>query len=193
MKLDIGAGANRKASDFTTVDLYDPRADVRATMWELPFPTDSVDEIWAEACLEHIARPKISPTLKEWWRVLKPETGTVTISVPDLDYVCKQWLEKKEPTIHAWMFGNQKDEGDFHRSGFDANILIDDCIQAGFGVISVVKIFSHEQEMLRATCIKPPKGLMYVYQREQMTYIPPSQADLAWYEQAKKDRIWEKK
>lgn len=158
-------------------------------MWELPFPDDSVEAIWCEAALEHIARPKIAPTLKEWWRVLKPE-GTAVISVSDLDYVCRQWLEKKETTIHAWIFGNQKDEGDFHRSGWDGNLLWDDLWNAGFGVVNIMRLFTHEQEMLRATVLKPPKGLWFV--RTSPVYVPPSEATLAEYERLRKERAWEK-
>lgn len=157
MKLDVGCGTLRHGEDYTTVDLYNPKADIKATMWDLPFPDNSVEAIWAEACLEHIARPKVQPTLKEWLRVLQP-CGTVVISVPDLDWVCRYWLEKPAYGAHAFIFGNQTDEGDFHRCGWNVDFLYQDLKEAGLYTVSIERGTSHGQEMLRATCIKPAEG-----------------------------------
>ena len=150
MKLDIGAGpVGAHAPDFLTVDAFAP-ADCKAQMWDLPFPDGSVDEIWSSHALEHVQRSDVLPTLKEWHRVLR-KGGTATISVPDLDYVARYWLRHPgQPRALAILFGNQKHEGEFHKTGWGIRSLQGDLRSAGFRVQSIVSIYDHHQQTLRA-------------------------------------------
>ncbi len=150
MKLDIGAGpVAAHAPDFLTVDAF-AAADVKAQMWDLPFPDGSVDEIWTSHALEHVPRERVMPTLREWHRVLC-RGGVATISVPNLDYVAKYWLQHAgSPRALAIMFGNQKHEGEFHKTGWSLRSLKVDLRRAGFRIDSLASIEDHHQQTLRA-------------------------------------------
>lgn len=137
MKLDIGSGEFRY-KDFTTVDLYDPHADVQCDMGELPFPDGSVSEIWASHVIEHCPPPRVQPTLKEWLRVLEPG-GTATIMCPDLDYACRAWLQRMDGA-QAMLFGMYEGHGQIHYIGWGALELRHELAVAGFEVLSVQSI-----------------------------------------------------
>ena len=130
VKLDIGAGGYSTDKTFLSVDLF-TKADINAPMAELPLPRNSVDVIHASQCLEHIGKFDVVPTLKEWRRVLKPG-GIAQIFVPDLEWVCWWWLTHQ--TV-SWdldvLFGNQKHEGEYHKTGFTPKILKDYVDAAG--------------------------------------------------------------
>ena len=81
-------------------------------------------------CLEHLPFRSVEPLLKECYRVLR-SGGSFWIEVPDLDFFFERIREEgliatSEPNPLAWMdalWGQQKDESDFHRSGFTFNYL----------------------------------------------------------------------
>jgi SAM-dependent methyltransferase len=134
VKLDIGSQAARY-QDFVTVDLYAPEADVKADAGNLPFPDDSVEEIWASHILEHIQPPRVQPVLREWLRVLAPG-ATATIVTPDLDDACRAWLERR-PGAQGLIFGQYEGEGQTHYLGWGAVELRDEIAAAGFEILSV--------------------------------------------------------
>lgn len=134
MKLDIGSDVKRY-KDFTTVDLYAPNADVKADAGELPFPDNSVSEIWASHILEHIIPSRTQAVLREWLRVLVPG-GTLTIAIPDLDDACRAWLERR-PGARSMIFGAYEGEGQIHYTGWGPLELRDELRAAGFHVVSV--------------------------------------------------------
>ena len=150
MKLDIGPGpVTRHGPDFVTVDAYCP-ADIAAQMWDLPLDDGAVEEIWASHVLEHVPLERVGPTLREWRRVLAP-TGTATISVPNLDYAARYWLKHPgEPWALAILFGNQKHEGEFHKTGWSPRTFRSALTGAGFHVRSLKDIWDHRQQTLRA-------------------------------------------
>lgn len=157
IRLDIGAGDQpRDPERFTTVDV-EGNPDVKAHMWDLPFPDNSVEEIWSSHALEHVPVAKVPETLKEWMRVLKPGARAI-ISVPNFDYVAKYWLTGADrPWAEAMVFGLQRNEGDFHRCAFTNQVLKADCEAAGFDVRRIEIRWSYNQETLQATCVKPLK------------------------------------
>ena len=80
MKLNLGAGMQQIAG-WTTVDLDpDMHPDIVGDIEHLPFEDNSIDEIYASHCLEHV--PYDSPALSEWFRVLK-RGAVCTVIVPD--------------------------------------------------------------------------------------------------------------
>jgi len=153
-KLDIGCGANRRDEDYTTVDLHHESADIKAPMWDLPIDDSSIEIIWTEHALEHVPMVKVPPTLKEWFRVLRPG-GLAYISVPNFDYVARYWLTGADRNwAEAMVFGNQAHEGEFHKCAFTASLLKSDCEAAGFHVKHVNIRWTHSQETLQAVCTK---------------------------------------
>jgi len=133
VKLDIGSGEFRY-QDYTTVDLFDPHADVAADMGDLPFPDDSVSDIWASHVLEHQKPDLVQSTLREWLRVLEPG-GVARIMTPDLDYACRAWLERK-PGAQSMIFGMYEGHGQVHYLGWGAVELRDELQAAGFEVLT---------------------------------------------------------
>ena len=129
--------------------------NVLATMWALPFEDDSVGEIWSSHTLEHCPMGQVSVALAEWLRVLQPNARAI-IQVPNFDYIAKYWLAAANKDWAGRMvFGHQANDGEFHKCAFTAALLRADLEAAGFAVLGVVVIWSHEQETLRAVCIKP--------------------------------------
>ena len=80
MNLNLGCN-DLPLEGFINIDI-DPSVnpDVVADSMELPYPDNSVDEIYAGHLLEHVTSP--DKALKEWYRVLRPG-GRITITVPD--------------------------------------------------------------------------------------------------------------
>ncbi len=151
MKLDIGGGTHKCDPDFISVDLHG--GDVTAPMWDLPFADGSIEFIWSSHTLEHAEHRMILPTLKEWFRVLKPG-GAMIVRVPDFDYVANYWLNSSD---RVWaemiVFGHQAHEGEFHKCAFTKAILRARLEEAGFEVRTMERVWSHGQETLQAVCL----------------------------------------
>ena len=85
-------------------------------------------------------------TLKGVHRILS-ENGKFYISVPDMDVLCKIFIDSKAPAevkFHTMrmMFGGQVDDFDFHYFGWNFEFMRDFLTKAGFKRIEKVKSFS---------------------------------------------------
>jgi len=159
LRLDIGGygkpgeGHNR-GEEFTTVGLHET-CEVRADMGALPWGDDTVEQIWSSHTLEHAPMIKINSVLKEWLRVLRPGKRAI-VQVPNFDYVARYWLTGPN---RAWaeqmVFGQQNNEGEFHKSAFTAMSLRADFEAAGFKVLRVEMRWTHNQETLQIVAEKP--------------------------------------
>jgi SAM-dependent methyltransferase len=156
LRLDIGSGRFPKKG-FVTVDRYEV-ADIEADMWEIPLEDDSVEEISCSAAMEHIPFMKVAPTLKEFYRILRPG-GRLTVEVPDHDYVAKYWLNGQD---RGWalvmMYGIQTHPGEFHRCCWNVQGLAGDLQFSGFVLDSMHTMWNYQQQTLRARCHKPAHG-----------------------------------
>lgn len=132
IRLDVGAGGFSSDPSFTSVDKY-TEADIVADMWDIPLPNESVDWIYCNNALEHVSKFDVVPTLREWWRLLRPG-GLLQLIVPDLEWTLRFWLEV--PTT-GWpmdiIYGNQNHAGEFHRTGFTPKILWNYFVEANPG------------------------------------------------------------
>lgn len=173
IKLDIGSGgpdAERRDRSWTTVDRYMP-ADLATDMGDLPFKDATVDEIFSAHALEHVARARVMPILAEWFRVLK-SGGTVTLLVPDFDFIAQVWLEGSKSLawnkpiaegghcgrdVLGWVFGSQAHEGEFHKTAWNLKGLQADLEDTGFRVESIESkyIAEYTQNTIWAEAIKP--------------------------------------
>lgn len=148
MKVNLGCGP-RPIEGFVNVDLLElPGVDVHADVrGPLPFEDGSVDLLYASHVLEHLATAEVPETLREWRRVLRPG-GSLLVAVPDLDLVARHLVEFRgwfTPPHNPWLgliYGGQKDEYDFHRTGFTAPWLAALLTEAGFGTIERVDWFA---------------------------------------------------
>ena len=110
------------------------------------FENNSIEEIYASHVLEHVVQKKVESTLKGIHRVLKTG-GKFYVSVPDMDLLCKIFIEPKAPPSVKWstmrmMFGGQDDKYDFHYFGWNFKFLNDFLLKVGFQKIQRVKTFS---------------------------------------------------
>lgn len=124
--LDVGCGAETKIDDrFIGVDAYEEsdQVNVKAYMWDMPFPNESVDGIVCWQTLEHVTKYHVPPTLREFARVMKPG-ATLLLLVPDLEFVIRGWLRNPSNGMEMdQIFGLQIGPGQEHKTGFSQTIL----------------------------------------------------------------------
>lgn len=125
-KLHIGCG-NIHIKDWTNIDiLATGSTDLVCDITNLNgIKSNSVDAIYSCHVLEHFETSRIIPILTEWHRVLKKD-GELRISVPDLDAITKIYQNNlshfQTPGHEPWIalfYGGQKDQFDFHKTGFN--------------------------------------------------------------------------
>ena len=145
--VNLGCGT-RPLAGFVNVDLLDaPWVDIVADVsGPIPFDNGSVDLLYASHVLEHLPSAQVPGVLREWRRVLR-DGGRILIAVPDLDRIARLLVSRAgwfTPPNQPWIgvvYGGQKDEHDFHKTGFTTpwlGALLDD---AGFGSIERVERF----------------------------------------------------
>ena len=109
IKLNLGCGG-RPLNGFINVDM-DSLADIRKRypnriysddiivvnydIFNLPFESNSVDEIISEALIEHIPFIDEGKFFKEIVRVLKPG-GSIYLTTVDFEKACQKWLLSKD-------------------------------------------------------------------------------------------------
>jgi predicted SAM-dependent methyltransferase len=163
-KLEIGSG-NRPLPGYEHLDI-DPKCpdvDYVSSMDKIPVEDNVFDEIISIHSIEHIGWRKGIPTLKEWYRVLKPG-GKLRVACPNLRFICqaylengKQWRddfvtlhpdEKKHLVVNGFhshsFWTNFKlfssgEGGDEHMACYDAFILGHMLKEAGFKKTVVIE------------------------------------------------------
>jgi predicted SAM-dependent methyltransferase len=148
LRLNLGSG-ERPLAGFVNVDTLSDAAgvDVVADVTEpLPFDDASAELIYAVHLLEHVATERVPRVLADWRRVLRPG-GVLMLAVPDLDVIAHVLVERSgwfTPPHNPWLgliYGGQKDEWDFHKTGFTAPWLAYLLENAGFGEARRVERF----------------------------------------------------
>lgn len=91
------------------------------------FADGSVAEVYASHVYEHLGYDDLHRAVREVFRVLKPG-GLLRMGVPDLDVLCRLFLEPGLPIDHRlhvlrMMFGGQTDAHDFHKVGLNFELL----------------------------------------------------------------------
>ena len=146
MKLHIGGKETKEGWKILNIQKNDG-VDFIGSITDLSqFEDESIDEIYASHVVEHVDQKNIKKTLKGIYRVLK-NGGKFYISVPDLDILCKIFIEKTAPPkvkfhVMRMMFGGQTDEFDYHYFGWNYEFMKDYLTTAGFKKIEKVKSFS---------------------------------------------------
>jgi predicted SAM-dependent methyltransferase len=147
-RINIGSG-EVPLPGFVNVDALPdaPGVDVVADISErLPFEDGSADTIYAAHILEHFATDAVPALLADWRRVLKPG-GELLVAVPDLEVIARTLMDRGgwfTPPHNPWLgaiYGGQKDEYDFHKTGFTAVWLAKLLDDAGFGDVRRVERF----------------------------------------------------
>jgi hypothetical protein len=148
LRLNLGCGS-RPLDGFVNVDpLEAPGVDVVADAGgSLPFENGEADLAYASRVLEHLPAAVVPVVLREWGCVLG-EGGQPLVAVPDLDRIA-QLLRSRSgwfiPPNEPWVglvYRGQKDELDFHKTGFTAPSLAPLLDNAGFGSVERVERFT---------------------------------------------------
>jgi len=143
IRLNLGSGGNI-LKNWINIDKYvDLPEVVKMDVSKLEYPDNYADEILAHMVLEHFPRIQTLDVLKEWYRVLKPDSKIV-IATSDLDGMVRDWLDKDKVYVdgngveHDYtynlrgIYGQQTDPGQFHYTGFDFAMLHKLMTEAGF-------------------------------------------------------------
>lgn len=159
INLNIGCGPTRIDGEIG-IDRYTTKsADVVADMRYLPFPDNSIDFIRCDHVLEHQPVRDVLQVLMESYRCLKSE-GTLRIGVPDLTETFIDFLETKElirkVQILRNIYGSETHPGEYHKSGFDEQILRNLLETVGFEDILIEPDYARpEGKCLQAFGNKP--------------------------------------
>jgi len=137
-KLHIGGVVQEKGWEVFSINEA-PYADHVGNAKDLSrFPDNTFSEIYASHVLEHFDyNGELLGTLAEWNRVLKPG-GALYVSVPDIDVLARLYLDKDRQNIEerfllmGMMFGGHADENDYHKVGFNEELLSYCLGKAGF-------------------------------------------------------------
>ena len=133
MKLHLGCG-HRRLKGWTHIDSrqeVSPDHVLDVTNLHL-IEDDSAEIIYACHVLEHIPRPQVLDTLREWRRVLKPG-GVLRVSVPNLEAICDLY----RGGVSAWrlmglLHGRQDYPENTHYVTYDYEYLAWMLGEAGF-------------------------------------------------------------
>jgi SAM-dependent methyltransferase len=138
-KLHLGCGSNRW-DGYVNLDLFDPAADIKADVRELPFTENSFDWIEGHHLIEHLEKEDAGKALAECLRVLRPG-GRVFLSCPDL-VACTTALANSAGNPDLWqgfaraIYG-QAGQGMAHRYGYCRASLEAELSTAGFSDVEV--------------------------------------------------------
>ena len=136
MKLHIGGESEKEGWKILNIQ-HKKGVDFIGTITDLSqFDEESVEEVYASHVFEHVLQRDVINTLKGIQRILKPK-GKLYISVPDLDILCRIFIDPKAPKevkfhVIRMMFGGQIDDFDIHYMGWNQEFLFDHLKMAGF-------------------------------------------------------------
>lgn len=142
VRLNLGCGRIRLAG-YINIDLHRDCDYVDDAAELGSFADGAADEILASHLLEHFTEAEAPKALATWHRKLKPG-GMLHLIVPTLDGVMRAWLSvKHEVDLNGGdpdrlrlatlaIYGNQKNPGEFHRSGWWERKLQEALWAAGF-------------------------------------------------------------
>jgi len=149
VRINIGAGAHNDPR-YTPLDIK-TGTDAR----NLPYESNSVDEVYASHILEHFTFHERDNVLNEWARVLKPD-GRMRIAVPDLTKIAKSILENEETNfreVEMVLYGAHSDPNDVHHAAYTERQLRRVMYRAGIGNITRFHPF------IRSDCSNHPMSL----------------------------------
>jgi len=157
VKLDIGAGGNTRPG-FEGVDSvkYPGIKHVMDLSKEWTFKDGSASEISCSHFLEHFPMRESFEFMKKFHKTLELH-GKLTVEVPDLEWTCKFFLENPEARYAdstkddrgiAFLYGQQNNSFELHKTGFTVEWLEAFFRSAGFKRTVIKKAFSHGMQVL---------------------------------------------
>lgn len=102
LNLHLGCGSFLLPG-YINIDLANPKADKEGDLRHPDgFADNTVNKIVCHHALEHIPMRDLLPTLKNWYKLLKPG-GTIDIGMPDIELCMKMFLEEDEERKWGWL------------------------------------------------------------------------------------------
>lgn len=126
---------------------------------------NSCEQIYASHLLEHIPHVDVPGILNIWYRKIK-SGGKLTINVPDLSWAAMTLIEydlgkelngyydrfEGEHGLQSIFYGSQSHKGEFHKSGYIRESVLDLLEKAGFSKISIEQVVdAHDMGVIIAT------------------------------------------
>ena len=112
IRIELGSGPHGQPGFFHVDVVKTGNVHHQADVRDLSFlESEAADELYSAHTVEHFSYTEIERVLTEWNRVLKPE-GKITIKMPDLDFLCRAYVEGIHSTeeVMIAIFGGFSDE-----------------------------------------------------------------------------------
>ena len=123
-KLHLGCG-KRKIHGYINIDgCKDVQPDMVADCRLLPkFQDNTIQTIYACHVFEHFKPSEAQGILRRWFDLLVPG-GILRLSVPDFEAISKYYLLNKDLScLQHLLYGDQKDDFNYHYVGYDETTL----------------------------------------------------------------------
>ena len=104
MKINVGSG-NAPLEGYVNIDLYNEAADLQCPAHSIPYPNESVDEIYTSHMIEHLLPSEFELALREWKRLLKPG-GKLIIRCPNFLLYVQEFLDANCQERWSWGITN---------------------------------------------------------------------------------------
>lgn len=139
VRLNLGAG-HIALPGYLNVDGRDlEHIDVVASVDDLPFDAESVEEIFSAHLLEHFPVEELRKVLLPYWVSLLRPGGTFVAVVPDMEAMIAECAAGRMSfdDFREVTYGAQEYEGDFHFNGFTPDSLTQLFEDAGLSDVRV--------------------------------------------------------
>lgn len=145
MKLHIGGEAPKAGWNILNIQLKNG-VDYIGDISDLSqFHDETFDEVYASHVFEHVRQKDAIKTLTGINRIIKKD-GKFHVSVPDMDELCKLYLNQALNFEQRWhvmrmMFGGQTDDFDYHYAGWNYQSLSAFLLSCNFSRIEKTSSF----------------------------------------------------
>ncbi|MBA4416367.1 MAG: hypothetical protein C0392_00425 [Syntrophus sp. (in: bacteria)] len=140
--VEVGSGSSPRQG-YIHCDIHSaPHVEYVCKAWEIPFSSESIDEIYARHILEHLTYRDASRSLRHWLSLLKAG-GHIDVNVPDIEKHIEQLkMDGDSPYIDyvvtnrdhamAGIYGWQQNDRDIHQWGYTFDSLSSLLIETGY-------------------------------------------------------------
>lgn len=152
LRLNLGCGRVHLPG-YVNIDKYRSSADLVMDVVKLPFPSNSVDEIFSSHMVEHMTYTEFVKGVKEWKRVLR-KAGLLIIRCPNFEKRLRDWLNadyqerwgENNYGVNEILGFQDRGPGHMNRNVFTSERLANLVSKAGFEVLECHPHMSRDGE-----------------------------------------------